>query len=121
MAADYTRDPLKAYKFRARFLHGDTEGFFALMSVQGLRVNHQSDQLLFTRGVITGHTELLDWFARKDTRNIDITVEDGFVFHVHGATPDELFYSDLDAGVDSRSLFLERLLVSYSSLIPEYL
>lgn len=113
-------DPLKAYKFRARFASGTHEGeFVGLMSVSGLRCTGEPGSLAITRAVFPGDSDLHEWFLHPgDLRDMDIVVDHEIVFHVHCANPTMMVYSDLDAGANT--LLVSQMSIAYTRITVEH-
>jgi hypothetical protein len=113
------QDPAKAYKFNVAITKGSIPKTTGLMHVQGLRYSDIHGELILSRGVI-GDTYFLDWMKSPEYRDMLITVDDTAEFKYKGVKPVYLTFNDLDAGGESRYIFIETLRVSFTSMEVKY-
>ena len=112
---DDTTNEVKNFRFRVHVQDqvGGTRKL-GVMSVRGLSTA-SAGRIALKRAVVRDDLYLLEWWLAQDSRDIRITVvdvaADAMTFILHGATVEDIEWSDLDAGANQ--LFTETAYVKY--------
>lgn len=109
---------MRSHEYRVEVItEGGETDVMGFITVSGLRSDSRS--VVLSKGVMQGDSRLIDWHDDKAERTVVIEVAGAVRFTLTGAVPQNIVYSDLDAG--SNTLLIEQLRLTVRQINVEHL